>query len=59
MAHIRKTSSGGFEARYRGPDGREHAKRFPTRRTAQAFSTSSASTDRRGDGVILALVASG
>ena len=28
MAHIRKMSNGRFEARYRGPDGTEHAKRF-------------------------------
>jgi len=37
MAHIRKTSSGRFEARFRGPDGSEHAKRFNTRRDAQTF----------------------
>ena len=37
MAHIRKTASGRFEARFRGPDGTEHAKRFTTRRDAQTF----------------------
>ena len=37
MAHIRKTSNGRFEARYRSPDGTERASRFETRRDAQAF----------------------
>jgi integrase len=37
VAHVRKTSSGRFEARYRGPDGKEYAKRFLTKREAQAF----------------------
>ncbi len=37
MAHIRKTPSGRFEARFRGPDGKEHAKRFATRRDAQSY----------------------
>jgi integrase len=37
LAHVRKTSSGRFEARYRGPDGKERAKRFLTKREAQAF----------------------
>lgn len=37
MAHIRKTPSGRFEARFRGPDGTEHAKRFATRRDAQSY----------------------
>ncbi len=37
MAHIRKLPNGRFEARYRGPDGKEHAKRFAGKRGAQAF----------------------
>lgn len=36
MAHIRKLPNGRFEARYRAPDGRERARRFPTKRDAQA-----------------------
>src|SRR5438045_791390 len=37
MAHIRKTTSGRFEARYRAADGTERARRFATKRDAQAF----------------------
>jgi integrase len=37
MPHVRKLPSGRFEARYRGGDGREHSRRFATRREARAF----------------------
>lgn len=37
MAHIRKIPNGRFEARYRGPDGKERAKRFGSKRDAQVF----------------------
>ncbi len=37
MAHLRKTPNGRHEARYRAPDGTERAKRFATKRDAQAF----------------------
>lgn len=37
MSHVRKTTNGRWEARYRGPDDREHSKRFPTKRDAQRF----------------------
>ncbi len=36
MAHIRKLANGRFEARYRAADGRERARRFATKRQAQA-----------------------
>ena len=37
MSHVRKTPNGRYEARYRGPDGREHARRFDTKRAALSF----------------------
>jgi len=37
MSHIRKVPSGRFEARYRGPDGKEHSRRFDTKRSAIEF----------------------
>ena len=36
MSHVRKTANGRFEARFRGPDGKEHSRRFNTKRAAQA-----------------------
>ena len=37
MSHVRRLPNSRFEARYRGPDGREHAKRFGSKRDAVTF----------------------
>ncbi|MCU1460357.1 MAG: Site-specific recombinase XerD [Acidimicrobiales bacterium] len=37
MGHVRRTNNGRYEARYRGPDGRERSKWFATRRDATLF----------------------
>jgi hypothetical protein len=37
MSHVRRLPNGRFEARYRGPDGREHSRRFAIKRDAQTF----------------------
>ncbi len=37
MSHVRRMPNGRFEARYRGPDGRERSRRFSTKRDAQTF----------------------
>jgi integrase len=49
MGHLRKAPSGRWEARYRGPDGREHSRRFPTKREAQAFLERTGADQQRGE----------
>ena len=49
MGHLRKTPSGRWEARYRAPDGREHSRRFPTKREAQAFLERTGAEQQRGE----------
>ena len=39
MAHIRKLNAGRYQARYRGPDGREHARNFGLKMEAERFLT--------------------
>jgi integrase len=49
MGHVRKAASGRWEARYRGPDGREHCRRFPTKREAQDFLERTGADRQRGE----------
>ncbi len=49
MGHLRKVDSGRWEARYRGPDGKERSRRFPTRREAQAFLERTGADQQRGE----------
>jgi integrase len=49
MGHLRKAPSGRWEARYRGSDGREHSRRFPTKREAQAFLERTGAEQQRGE----------
>ena len=49
MGHLRRAPSGRWEARYRGPDGREHSRRFPTKREAQAFLERTGADQQRGE----------
>lgn len=49
MGHLRRAPSGRWEARYRGPDGREHCRRFPTKREAQAFLERTGADQQRGE----------
>ena len=44
MASIKKRPDGRYRARYRDPDGREHARHFVLRRTPSAGSTRSGAT---------------
>jgi integrase len=49
MGHLRRAESRSWEARYRGPDGREHSRRFRTRREAQAFLERTGADQQRGE----------
>ena len=49
MGHVRRVDSGRWEARYRGPDGRERSRRFSTRRDAQAFLERTGADQQRGE----------
>jgi integrase len=49
MGHLRRVDSGRWEARYRGPDGREHSRRFSTKREAQAFLERTGADRQRGE----------
>jgi integrase len=50
MGWIRKPRSGrGWEARYRGPDGKERSRSFPTKRRAQEFLVTVEAEKHRGD----------
>lgn len=49
MGHLRRVDSGRWEARYRGPGGREHSRRFSTRREAQAFLERAGADRQRGE----------
>ena len=49
MGHLRRADSGRWEARYRGPDGREHSRRFSTKREAQAFLERTGADRQRGE----------
>src|SRR6516164_7549457 len=49
MSHIRKVPSGGFDARYRGADGRERSRRFRTKAEARAFLDRIGVEQRSGD----------
>lgn len=49
MSHVRKAASGKWEARYRGPEGREHSKRFKTKREAMQFLERVGTDRQRGE----------
>lgn len=49
MGHLRRVESGRWEARYRGQDGREHSRRFATRREGQAFLERTGADRQRGE----------
>jgi integrase len=49
MGHLRRAESGRWEARYRGPDGRERSRRFPTKREAQGFLERTGADRQRGE----------
>jgi hypothetical protein len=49
MGHLRRVDGQRWEARYRGPDGREHSRRFSTRREAQAFLERTGADRQRGE----------
>ena len=48
MAHIRKLDANRWQARYRGPDGREHARSFSRKTDAERFLTSTEAAKLRG-----------
>ena len=49
MAHIRKLDANRWQARYRGPDGREHARNFSRKVDAERFLTTVEGAKLRGD----------
>jgi integrase len=49
VAHVRKLDGGKYQARYRGPDGREHARNFTRKTDADRFLTSTEAAKLRGD----------
>lgn len=50
MAWVRKPRDGrGWEARYRGPDGKERSRTFPTKREAQQFLARTETDKQRGE----------
>ncbi|MEP6973256.1 MAG: site-specific integrase [Actinomycetota bacterium] len=49
MAHIRKLDANRWQARYRGPDGREHARNFSRKTDAERFLTTVESAKLRGE----------
>lgn len=51
MGHVRRIGSGRWEARYRSDAGKEHSRRFPTRREADAFLSRIDAAQQRGDWV--------
>ena len=51
MAHIRKLNTGRYQARYRGPDGREHARNFARKVDAERFLTTAEGAKLAGEWV--------
>lgn len=51
MGHIRKTTTGSWQARYRAPDGRERARNFARKGDAEAFLASTLTDKLRGEWV--------
>jgi integrase len=51
MGHVRRTDNGRWEARYRSPGGQERAKRFATKREADAFLARTSADRQRGEWV--------
>jgi integrase len=49
VSHLRRLPNGRYQARYRGPDGRERARNFRRKSDAQAFLTGAEAAKLRGD----------